>query len=330
MRRDSGFTLLELLIAMFIGALILGGVLFTYVGMKTTTRDTMAIGELQETGRLALSIMQRDIEQIGFWGTFYESGFTSDNSVAPTNPASDCYGGLNNGSFPDTEPTNFRPIFAQRATAASVLSCVNNAKIGTDAIQLKFLEGNELENQANALDNKYYFIAELEQSEFINGNSLKAKAVNINATLWPYSHHVYYIAEEQLVINDNTVTIPVLRRKRLTVTGGITDEAVMEGVEDMRLLFGLDTTADGRVNQYKATANMTATDWENVNSILSVQIFLLVRSLESDGNLSLKNQTYTLGHDANKRTHTFTDNFRRTVFSTTVRLNNMGVNQWRM
>jgi type IV pilus assembly protein PilW len=67
-----------------------------------------------------------------------------------------------------------------------------------------------------------------------------------------------------------------------------------------------------------------------VNSILSVQLFVLVRSLEADGNLSLENKTYTLGHDANKRTHTFTDNYRRTVFSTTVRLNNMGVNQWRM
>jgi type IV pilus assembly protein PilW len=330
MKCSLGFILLELLIAMFIGVLILGGVLFTYVGMKSTTRDTMAIGELQETGRLALSIMQRDIEQIGFWGTFYESGFTADNSVAPSNPSSDCYGGLNNGSFPDTEPTNFRPIYAQRATSTTVLSCVTNAKVGTDAIQLKFLEGDELEVQADALTNKYYFIAELENSEFLNGTNLRTKAVNGNATLWPYSHHVYYVAEEQLVINDKTVTVPVLRRKRLTVTGGITDEAVMEGVEDLRLLFGLDTTADGRVNQYKATSNMTATDWENVNSILSVQIFVLVRSLEADGNLSLKNQTYTLGHDANKRTYTFTDNYRRTVFSTTVRLNNMGVNQWRM
>lgn len=330
MRRITGFTLLELLISMFIGALILGGVLFTYIGMKSTTRDTMAIGELQETGRLALTIMQRDIEQVGFWGTFYESGFTADNSVAPSNPSGDCYGGLNNGSFPDIEPTNFRPIFAQRATSSSVLGCISNAKTGTDAIQLKFLEGNELEVAADALTNKYYFIAELEQSEFLTGNTLKTRAVNINATLWPYSHHVYYIAEESLVINDKSVTVPVLRRKRLTVAGGITDEAVMEGVEDLRLLFGLDTTADGRVNQYKATNNMTASDWENVNSILSVQIFILVRSLEADGNLILENQTYTLGHDANKRTHTFTDNYRRTVFSTTVRLNNMGVNQWRM
>ena len=86
MRKTLGFTLLELMIAMFIGILLLGGVIATYVGMKATTNDTMSIGELQEKGRLALSILRRDIEQVGFWGTFYDEGFTEDNQIAPNNP----------------------------------------------------------------------------------------------------------------------------------------------------------------------------------------------------------------------------------------------------
>ncbi|CCQ09606.1 Type IV fimbrial biogenesis protein PilW [Pseudoalteromonas luteoviolacea B = ATCC 29581] len=330
MKKSNGFTLLEVMISLFIGGLILGGVMLTYLSMKVTTRDTMMIGELQETGRLALTIMQRDIEQIGFWGTFYETGFTDDNSTSPSNPSGDCSGGLNNGSFPDTEPTNFRPIYAQLATSSTVLSCVTNAKSQTDAIQLKFLEGNQLLVKTSALSNKYYFIAELEKAEFISGTNLVSKTINSNATLWPYSHHVYYIANESLVINGKTVSVPVLRRKRLTVSGGITDEAIMEGVEDLRLLFGIDTTADGRVNQYRSTNEMRDSDWENGNAILTVQLFILVRSLEEDADLSLTNQTYTLGHDTNKRVHTFSDKYRRTVFSTTVRLNNMGVNLWRM
>ena len=39
---------------------------------------------------------------------------------------------------------------------------------------------------------------------------------------------------------------------------------------------------------------------------------------------------YVLGEDANKRTLTFSDNFRRTVFTTTIRLNNVGANLWRI
>ena len=78
--KQQGFTLVEMMVALFIGGLVLGGVMFTYISMKVTTRDTMTIGELQETGRLALNIMQRDIEQIGFWGTFYEDSFSQQNS----------------------------------------------------------------------------------------------------------------------------------------------------------------------------------------------------------------------------------------------------------
>ena len=46
-----GFTMLELMISLFVGAFILAGVMFTYLGMKITTADTMDIGELQESGR---------------------------------------------------------------------------------------------------------------------------------------------------------------------------------------------------------------------------------------------------------------------------------------
>ena len=36
--KQKGFTILEFLISMFIGFLILGGVIATYVSMKATTR----------------------------------------------------------------------------------------------------------------------------------------------------------------------------------------------------------------------------------------------------------------------------------------------------
>jgi len=56
----------------------------------------------------------------------------------------------------------------------------------------------------------------------------------------------------------------------------------------------------------------------------------LIRALQPDPGITLKNQTYVLGEDANKRTLTFSDNFRRTVFTTTIRLNNVGANLWRI
>ncbi|WP_028835387.1 MULTISPECIES: PilW family protein [unclassified Pseudoalteromonas] len=331
--KQAGFTLIEMMISLFIGGLILGGVMFTYIGMKVTTRDTMTIGELQESGRLAINIMQRDIEQVGFWGTFYDDSFTAINTSSLTNPTGDCFEGLNNGSFPDlTSSSNFKTLYAKTAASSSELNCVNNPLAGTDILQVKFLQGHQLEVDAAGVNetqsDENYFIAEQENARFVRG-VIDPDSLNVNASVWPYSHHSYYIAEQTYTVNNKSITVPALMRKRL-VAGSMNTETIMEGVENMRFVFGLDTTTDSRVDTYKSINNMTATDWENRKGILTVQVFLLIRALQPDPGITIKNQTYVLGEDANKRTLTFSDNFRRTVFTTTIRLNNVGANLWRI
>ncbi|MBC7008550.1 PilW family protein [Pseudoalteromonas sp. BZK2] len=331
MKKQTGFTLVEMMVALFIGGIVLGGVMFTYLSMKVTTRDTMTIGELQETGRLALNIMQRDIEQIGFWGTFYEDSFSDENTNtnAVNNPTGDCSEGLNNASFPaDSATSNFRSVYAVETSDGSALSCINNAKKNTEVLQMKFLEG--LQIQPNQTSNDYYyFIAEQERAEFRQG-PIAASTINGNATIWRYRHHVYYIFEDSYTINDQSIKVPILRRKRLTTSQTMRTESVMEGVENMHFVFGLDTTNNSRVDTYRSISQMTNNDWENRRGILTVQVFLLVRSLLPDPNLKVKNQKYTLGEDASRKELTFTDNYRRAVFTTTIRLNNVGANLWRI
>ena len=124
--------------------------------------------------------------------------------------------------------------------------------------------------------------------------------------------------------------MPALRRQRLTPGGGMVNETIMEGVENIRFLFGLDTNNDQRVDSYRSVENMTSTDWENRRAILTVQVFVLVRALQQDNDLKQTNQTYTLGEDANQRVLVFDDRFRRALFTTTIRLNNIGANLWRI
>ena len=52
--KQRGFTIIELMISLFVGAFILAGVMFTYLAMKTSNRDTLEIGDLQESGRIAM------------------------------------------------------------------------------------------------------------------------------------------------------------------------------------------------------------------------------------------------------------------------------------
>ncbi|MGB5788817.1 MAG: pilus assembly protein PilW, partial [Pseudoalteromonas nigrifaciens] len=245
--KQTGFKLIEVMISLFIGGLILGGVMFTFISMKVTTKDTMTIGELQESGRLAINIMQRDIEQVGFWGTYYDDSFTAVNTtVSSLAPTTDCVGadGTNNGSFPDlTSSSNFRTIYAKTTRSKDNLNCINDGIIPadnkeTDILQLKFLQGDPqydaVAGTNTTSDKINYFIAEQEQASFVTG---KHTPTNINATIWPYSHHVYYIKEEKYLVNNKEIKVPALRRKRL-VNGKMTSETIMEGVENMRFLFG--------------------------------------------------------------------------------------------
>ena len=330
--KQTGFTLIEVMISLFIGGLVLGGVMFTYIGMKVTTKDTMTIGELQESGRLAINIMQRDIEQIGFWGTYYEDSFTAGNTSTLPAPTNDCFEGLNNGSFPDlASSSNFRTIYAKTADDTEELNCINDPIKGTDILQLKFLQGNQLTVEAGTNEtqiNQNYFIAEQEQAQFVRG-VVDQSTLNTNATVCPYSHHTYYITEQTYTVNNQSLTVPALMRERL-VADEVRAETIMEGVENMRFVFGLDTTNDSRVDTYRSINDMTSTDWENRKGILTVQLFLLIRALQPDPGVKIKNQKYILGEDSDKRELTFTDNYRRTVFTTTIRLNNVGANLWRI
>ena len=332
--KQTGFTLIEVMISLFIGGLILGGVMFTYIGMKVTTKDTMAIGELQESGRLAINIMQRDIEQVGFWGTYYDDSFTIANTTfvkSAVNAASDCREGLNNGSFPDlTSSSNFRSIYAKTVKSSNELNCIKDAVKNTDILQLKFLQGDPQYNAADGINKTdkdiNYFVAEQERAMFVTG---QYTPTNGNATIWPYSHHVYYISEQTYEVNNKQITVPVLKRQRL-VNNGMTSETIMEGIENMRFMFGLDTTNDSRVDTYKSIENMTPTNWENRKGILTVQLFLLVRTLQPDPGIKINNQKYILGEGSGKRELTFNDNYRRTVFTTTIRLSNVGGNLWKI
>ena len=192
-KRQQGLTLVEVMVSLIVGAVILAGVMFTYIGMKGTTRDTLTIGELQETGRLALDIMTADIAQAGFWGTFYESSFTAANTTVPAAPANDCQSGLNNGSFPDGSTVEFRYIFAITSAGGAQLNCIDDTIANSDILQVKRLDGQNVAPGATNAQ-RFYFLAAQNRAEF--SDSPAAVLPRPDATLWPYSHHVYYVQEQ--------------------------------------------------------------------------------------------------------------------------------------
>ena len=64
----SGFSLIELMIAMLIGLIILNGVIQVVIGGKRTYLDNQAISQIQENARYAIEALSREIRVAGYIG----------------------------------------------------------------------------------------------------------------------------------------------------------------------------------------------------------------------------------------------------------------------
>ena len=86
--KQPGMTLIEIMIALAIGAFLLGGVIKIFLGSTQSYRMLENLSRLQENGRFALEFMGRDIRQAGYRVCW------TDNVPAPINGTDN--GGLNN------------------------------------------------------------------------------------------------------------------------------------------------------------------------------------------------------------------------------------------
>jgi type IV pilus assembly protein PilW len=187
--------------------------------------------------------------------------------------------------------------------------------------------GQEISQASGVLNT--YFIAGTQHGRFIRGTGAIIDPSNINEKVWEYSHNVYFIQDQTYTLNGNAISVPTLRRMRL-INGQMRAETVMEGIENMRFVFGLDTDRDSRVDSYKTTKQMSMTDWEQETAVVtSVQVFLLVRSIEEDLSRPPREQRFVLGgQGSEEKVLTFNDGYRRKLLTSTIRLVNVGTDKW--
>jgi len=65
-QRQRGISLVEILVALVLGLVLMGGIIQLLIGSKQTYRFYDALSRIQENGRFALEAMARDIRMAGF------------------------------------------------------------------------------------------------------------------------------------------------------------------------------------------------------------------------------------------------------------------------
>src|SRR5512138_738826 len=67
-RRQTGMTLIELMVALAIGAFLMIGAITVFMQSRTTFRLNDSISRLQENARFALEALEPDIRMAHYWG----------------------------------------------------------------------------------------------------------------------------------------------------------------------------------------------------------------------------------------------------------------------
>jgi len=320
LHKQLGISLVEVLVSLVISLFLLAGIVQVYTGNKTAFRFTNALAEIQENGRFALDTMTQDLRLAGEWGCVeFDPADTNNfnNTIPGVMPGydSDFHDFVGEEAIEGTDgATDTIIVRGGRPGQANVESPFETA--GSNDLMITNsgnFDTNDIVLVARCGANDLLIAAEADILRVVSNTNQSATKNKLQLA----GNKSQQFEKDAMVIELQTVTYsigvdpvsgqPTLFRQEFNQPA----QELVEGVQDMQILYGLDADADGFPNQYLPASN--ALDYA---SVVSVRVQLLVRSI--DDFVTEDPQTYTyMG-----ATVTPADRRIRQVFGTTIALRN--------
>jgi type IV pilus assembly protein PilW len=312
----SGFSLVELMVAMAVGLGLVAAVSVMFASTSQARTELAKTGRMFENGRYGLDLLA---EELGLAGYFGEMPLVTVQTVVPdpclTDPAL--------LGWRAEAPTAIPAAIVGYSAGAAMPGCLDNQKAGTDAVVVRRVATTS--TAANALVSGTPYLQTSRCQDDLPTFAVGASAAQLSLRSIDCAQaadarrlivRIYYVSRCNDCARD---TIPTL--KRVDLQGGrLVVTPLVESIEDLRIDYGFDLNADGTADRYLRTLSGVASaaddDWANV---VSARVNLLVRTAEMPaGHLDVA--TYQMG--ASGRQGPFSDGWKRTVFSSAVRLPN--------
>jgi len=350
--RETGFTLVELMIAVALSVVLLGGVIQIFAGTKATYRQQDNLARLQENARFAIDSIARDLRLSGYRGCTanglfmntlnnsaalqynFAKGLEGQDNVASPAPTYLASAGLAPNAGTDViimrraEPS-LAPLRLQSATdAANVYTEVNS-------VVAKGCPG-DIDEVNGLCPGDVLMIADCTKTTFFQSGTISVSGAAPNqlatithpsagtpgnsVTTWGSAtspNTLFTSGGNTEVFKVNTVAYWVQTNPSGTpalykLSNGVVSELV-EGVQDMQIKYGIDNNADKIADVYVSSI-VTPSDWDKV---VSAEVHLLLRTL--DNNVSSSAQQYTFNGTTYSNPP---DKYIRREFSSTITLRN--------
>jgi len=336
---QRGATLVEMMIAMTLALLLSGAAAMIAVNSKSVFRSAAAVARLQDNARFAVDTLSRDLRMAGFNGCpggstppssslnaagfqyDYSNGLLAFHAIGTTwSPALDAsITALAPPPLAGTDVMTVRTeiggghaLVATMGSSTSALSVSAPPATGFGALAVGDIV--IAENCTKAVE--FEITADPSAGSIAhtaggpapgNASGDLGVAFSTDASLYRLVTHTYYVAPSALQPGTDSLWVYSVPN----YAGTPNPQEIVEGVQNIALLYGEDTDGDGVPNRY-VTADAVGV-WTNV---MAVRVQLLMQTVQN--NMATSAQPYTF----NGVTTVPADRRIRTVMDSTISLRN--------
>ena len=327
--RQSGFTIIEVMIAMTLGLFIVAALSSVFVYRSRNHAQDERVSRVTDEIRFAMAQLTTDLEMAGYWAQKHNpASIDIDDNL---DDRGDCGAAGTDWVFEDRTPLQLLDD-ATGSTANAMFSCIAAGDVmpNTDILAIKRVDGIESRIEGTASDD---FEGRSENRVYFRTNGVEAllyKAVSDGATPpgfveptvapgvptpyneWQYEPVIYFIRNWTINNGDG---LPSLCRKELRGGNppGFQTQCLASGVESLQFEFGLDPDGDDSVDYYTAAPTVA-----QLAQAISARVLVLAGATEEDPHYTNR-KTYLL---SNEGAYTPNDGYYRKLLTATVRLHN--------
>ena len=256
LHRQSGLTLVEIMVALAIGSFLIIGAVQIYNQSRQAFVVNESIARVQETAQFAMDTIEADLRMASNWGRNSRGLAVEGRSlIGDANPT-----GLTepvgvNGSCGADWAFNLATAIDGTDNGYGLACAGIGGSVATSdvvtirraTVQPSALEDGRLQIQSTRIQ------GELFESDVVPAAFVPVTNHPITGAPTSATHNLivnsYYVSPTSTLIPG----VPTLRRKTLTVRAGapfIEDQEVAPGVENIQLQLGIDVDEDNTVDRY--------------------------------------------------------------------------------
>lgn len=287
--RQTGFTLVELMVSMAIGLMIVLALITLLINVNRNNSEMTKTNRVIENGRFALQLLEADISHAGYWGGFVPAfddlttvGIPGDVPTAVPDPClsyTPAWSAQVKTNLVGIAVQGYEiPAVVPSPTLSVCASKVTNPKASTDVLFVRHTETcvpGVGTCPAQSAGDLYFQVARCgttvpSPAYVFDANTalftLQNRDCATTAEVRKFVSNLYYIRNYAVTAGDG---VPTLMRSQFGLAGGAlafqSADALIEGIEGFRVEFGIDSVSDSGAAVNFANAIV----WANASNLTS-------------------------------------------------------------